>query len=426
MSKINKKLTEEVFSEVKKVDTLLEESAGLKPAPLVESLEERIKKRLTEDVHTGTEEVTSIEETATTTASTGLTEDEEMQVIEALVKEIEGEDTVTDPATETPGDPTTTDSTTTATTDVPGEGVVSTTEPLATTSTDTAEGITDAPGGPVAGTDTIATDTVTTPIAAPEDVDQLINSMVEPVTDDVVSESTMTDLGYKDAKSENLTGKVQLENVDVTKKTKLGDEDITGKVPGAKTSTEVENNGTGEFVSPEGQKFTDLKTNLDTKEFTKTTDVAGKTVKQPDYNKVVAENVRSKKALDELADQLVSMEEEVSKLRLENYKYKKVNAVLTLADSLNESTKEQIVKKFDECVSDKQVDKLYNIIAEEVKIASKPSLNEAVTKASKSYRFLGESYTATAEDDNSDLPGQKRKNFLMGIGNEDDLYNVTD
>lgn len=293
-------------------------------------------------------------------------------------------------------------------------------------------------GAPDMGGDAMGGDMAVAPTggmdvtSSPEDIDALIDGLL-------LENQELKDLGYEDLGDDEIAGKVNgtknvgkkvtidaapasaTETVDevmnegkeTPKSTPLGDDDLTGKVKGASDT-----NKSGE---PESANK-DLKfTNAADKDFPSTTvkGTPNATVSQPNFDKVKKESEIKDKALVILANKVAVLEGELKALKLENYKAKKVNAILTLAE-LKASTREALVTKFSEAKDFSAVNKLYKDVQGMIKESKRPSLNEAVTKATKSVKtIIAESNT---ENDGSESEEQKRKNFLMGMPGYDDSY----
>lgn len=270
-----------------------------------------------------------------------------------------------------------------------------------------------------------------TPIAQPEDIDQLIADLVSPegeveeVSPVVIGESELKDLGFEDLGDEDVNSKVKMESKNNKTKaivegeiklTKLGDEDITGNVKGAEASKAVKHSGTGKKVDPTGNTFEDLGDEDVNSNKVKETGSA-KVETQPKFATLKKESEQKSKALYNLAEQVVDLQDEVSKLKFENFKLKQANSVLTLVEELKLSTKEKLVEKFDNCKTVAEVKRLYTEVASMVKEHKRGSINEAVVRNSKSIKHFAESVDFTEEDND-----QARKNYLMGLEGYDDQY----
>lgn len=296
-------------------------------------------------------------------------------------------------------------------------------------------------GGPAmgapAGTADMGADMATSPVGAPEDIDQLINNLVSPEADMeesapvVIGEnSELKDLGFSDLKDEDLTSKVKMEAKKSVKKegeiklTKLGDKDITGNVKGATAGGEaVKHSGTGKRNDPKGEEYVDLgDEDITSGKVKETAAGAAKAPSQPKFAAVKEESARKSKALYNLAEKVVDLQDELTKLKFENFKLEKVNTVLTLLPELKQATREKLVEKFDACKSYAEAKKLYTEVSSMVKDFKRGSINEAVLKNSKSTKYLAEGVDGSengAADDNNE---QARKNYLMGMKGFDDQY----
>lgn len=288
----------------------------------------------------------------------------------------------------------------------------------------------DAPVSEPSGVEDVTATAEVTPVAQPEDIDQLIADLVSPESDMeetspvVIGESELKDLGFEDLGDEDVHSKVKMESKDNKAKsivegeiklTKLGDEDITGNVKGAEASKAVKHSGTGKKVDPTGNTFEDLGDEDVNSNKVKETGAA-KPV-HPKFAEVKKESEQKSKALYNLAEQVVDLQDEVSKLKFENFKLKQANSVLTLVEELKQSTREKLVEKFDNCKTVAEVKRLYTEVASMVKEHKRGSINEAVIKNSKSIKHFAESVNSTEEDND-----QARKNYLMGLEGYDDQY----
>ena len=289
----------------------------------------------------------------------------------------------------------------------------------------------DVPVSEPSGVEDVTATAEVTPIAQPEDIDQLIADLVSPegeveeTSPVVIGESELKDLGFEDLGDEDVDSKVKMESKDNKTKaivegeiklTKLGDEDITGNVKGAETSKAVKHSGTGKKVDPTGNTFEDLGDEDINSNKVKETGSA-KVTAQPKFAELKKESEQKSKALYNLAEQVVDLQDEVSKLKFENFKLKQANSVLTLVEELKQSTREKLVEKFDNCKTVAEVKRLYTEVASMVKEHKRGSINEAVIKNSKSIKHFAESANSVEEDND-----QARKNYLMGLEGYDDQY----
>lgn len=287
------------------------------------------------------------------------------------------------------------------------------------------------PGAEPSGVADVSATAEVTPIAQPEDIDQLIADLVSPESDVeetvpvVIGESELKDLGFEDLGDEDVNSTVKMESKNnkaaaivegEIKLTKLGDEEITGNVKGAEASKAVKHSGTGKKVDPSGNTFEDLGDEDINSNKVKETGSA-KVSSQPKFAELKKESAQKSKALYNLAEQVVDLQDEVSKLKFENFKLKQANSVLTLVEELKQSTREKLVEKFDNCKTVAEVKKLYTEVASMVKEHKRGSINEVVMKNSKSIKHIAESVDSTEEDND-----QARKNYLMGLEGYDDQY----
>lgn len=151
-------------------------------------------------------------------------------------------------------------------------------------------------------------------------------------------------------------------------------------------------------------------------------------------SKIKADSAVKSKALVNLAEDLIKVQNENKTLRLENYKLLKLNGLLTLLPELEQTTREQLAEKFDRCSSDSQVIALYKKVVGVVKESRKPSLNQIVTEQRKDVRvftegrahderLLREKVEGNQKDQREILSeDQIRKNELMGIGSGDGYF----
>jgi hypothetical protein len=254
------------------------------------------------------------------------------------------------------------------------------------------------------------------PIDGGEQIDQLIADLVSgtetPDDSTILGENAMGDLGYENAKDEDIKSKVKgMKKESELKLTKLGDKDITGNIasaPGKRTPKK----GAG-LEGAEDLGDEDITSG-------KVKEGGAKTASQPSFSSVVKENEQKTKALYTLAEKVITLEDEVANLKFAKFKLEKVNAVLTLLPELKLSTREKLVEKFDGCKSYAETKKLYTEVASMVKDYKRGSLNEAVSKVKTSeMKYFGE---ATEENKGTLNENQERINMLMGIKGSDDAY----
>jgi hypothetical protein len=274
------------------------------------------------------------------------------------------------------------------------------------------------------GTEEIETDVKTTPISQPEDIDMLIASIL-PEGEETLTENELKDLGFEDLEETDITDKVKMESVvketadRALERVKLGDKDITDKVGDAIDSKKYFHKGKGKHISPEDNEFEKL--GDEDIDGSTVADEAPKKITQPKFTAIQKESEQKTKALYALAEQVVDLQDEVAKLKLENYKLSKVNSILTLLPELAQPTREKLVEKFDKCNSFGEAKRLFNEIASMVKDYKKGSLNEAIIKNNKAAKFVTpESETSTERQELDEA--QARKNMLMGIPGYEDQY----
>lgn len=116
---------------------------------------------------------------------------------------------------------------------------------------------------------------------------------------------------------------------------------------------------------------------------------------------------------------LENFKKQVEALKLENYKLIKANGLLSVGgDKLPTEARNQISEAFDRCSSVEQVNKFYNKLTEKLKSANRPSLNETVKGNKNKITVLKESNSKEETVSREQL----RKNMLMGIPTEQDVY----
>lgn len=299
----------------------------------------------------------------------------------------------------------------------------------------------------------------TTPVSGAEDIDQLIADLVSGTGAEeqpaVFGENAHNDLGFKDLGDDDINSnkvKVKMESKkgvnpfakkddekevegsakdkkedkkkevkeSEIKLTKLGDADITGNVKGAISGKAVEHSGTGKRNDPKGEEYTDLGDD------DITSNKVGKQAEKhvapanPKFAVLKKENEEKTKALYTLAEQVITLQDEIANLKFSKFKLEKVNSVLTLLPELKLATREKLVEKFDTCKSYAEAKKLYSEVAEMVKDHKRGSLNEAVLKTQKSTKYFSEG--VDNEVNESDDKETARRNMLMGLKGYDDSY----
>ena len=211
---------------------------------------------------------------------------------------------------------------------------------------------------------------------------------------------------------------------DTPASTKLNTKEISGAAPKKTGAEHIKDELKGTKNIPEGKeekgttKFTNKVSDGGKKEVTNKTD----------FSKLKQESVQ-RVALNELSSKYVTLQEEVNKLKLENYKLLKVNGLLTLLPELKIDTREQLVEKFSKCTSSKEVLNLYKKVVGLVKEERKPSLNKLILESKSEPKTLDsisntdEKRRLTESTNSSELSSeQKRKNSLMGLPGFTDNY----
>ena len=332
---------------------------------------------------------------------------------------------------------------------------------------DTGAGISMGGGGSASSAAPAAT---TEPGAAPEaapavqggaDANQVVNDIINNLVSAGDEEDPLETLiqtedvigGVMKEAKENIKVNPEIKDASTEAKTttKLGDKDITGKVKDSKDGGKVPGVGKAKVNPATAQG--DLKTkklgdkDIDggapaaTKGKVHMNDVTS-TVKDnkdsainpgDDFtSKVKKENVLKSRALVILGEKYVKLEDDNKKLRFENYKLLKLNGLITLLPELNQSTREQLVEKFDKLANAEQVQVLYKKIVGVVKESRKPSLNQLVTEKRNDVQYFSEgkrhdqhALIEKVQSKASEVDSeQARKNYLMGIpGNDDSYYN---
>lgn len=290
------------------------------------------------------------------------------------------------------------------------------------------------------------------PVDGPEDIDQLIADLVSGTGAEeqpaVFGENAHKDLGFKDLGDEDINSKkVKMESKKGVnpfakkaeeeeakekkaekkevkegeiKLTKLGDADITGNVKGATAGKAVSHSGLGKRNDPKGEEYTDLgDEDITSGKVSKAAEKA-EAPTQPKFASLKKENEEKTKALFTLAEQVITLQDEVTNLKFAKFKLEKVNSVLALLPELKLATREKLVEKFDACKSYAETKKLYTEVAEMVKDHKRGSLNEAVAKTQKSSTRY---FTEDSSDDSSTIDeATARRNMLMGLPGYDDAY----
>jgi hypothetical protein len=162
----------------------------------------------------------------------------------------------------------------------------------------------------------------------------------------------------------------------------------------------------------------------------KVTPMEGRTPEdiEKDQKGIVTESVKKSKMLYKAAMAIANqkaaikeMKESINKLKLENYKLIKANGLLSVAgDVLTKEARTQISEAFDKCQSVDQVNKFYAKLTEKIRTAQKPSLNEVATSRKTKIQILKEAVNNPTKP--ADSYEQMRKNMLMGLNTETDMY----
>lgn len=260
-------------------------------------------------------------------------------------------------------------------------------------------------------------------ISSPEDIDALIDQLVsEDGSESDMEEGLIEAAASEEEAVKKESTKVTKKNTktmaeDTTKSTKLGDKTLTDKVKDEKANGLTKPGKAEKGAADLDFDKLDAETPTD-----KIGDEKGEKLSQPKFDAVKAkkESTLKSKAMYKLAEKVITLEDELAKLKFEHYKALKVNGILTLLPELKENTRIKLVTKFDECKSYLEVRKLYSDVSKMVKENKRPSINEAVTKNSKSVKTV---ITESAVNDEGQVDDtQARKNFLMGVKGYDDQY----
>jgi hypothetical protein len=288
-----------------------------------------------------------------------------------------------------------------------------------------------------------------TNISQPQDIDSLIANMV-PSEETLTENKQLNALGYKDLKDKDLVGnKIKMENkISQIKKLKESIEKETGKkvifenedlgngaekpttlpnkfktptsVQGASEHKKVEHADKAKVVSSvAGFKLVELGEEKVQGKASKVSNEKGSKMKEGSFEQVKAESTHKSKALINLAEKHVMLEEKSNALILENYKLKKVNSLLTALPMLQESAKKALIERFDSCKTQQEAAQVYKDVVSVIKESNvsetlnKRKLTESVIKSQKSnVSFLSEGTEQESDD-------QARKDMLMGIGGEE-------
>lgn len=149
---------------------------------------------------------------------------------------------------------------------------------------------------------------------------------------------------------------------------------------------------------------------------------------------VMSESVKKSKMLVKAAAailQLKKMQEaavrESNKLRFENKKLSKVNALLAVAgDKMTKDVRKKMVESFQKCKNESEVTNLYGKVINIIKEHNRPSLNKIVKRVNPSIKtatnIIKESASNKSEVEVRVSKDQKRKAYLMGVSNTEDMY----
>lgn len=150
---------------------------------------------------------------------------------------------------------------------------------------------------------------------------------------------------------------------------------------------------------------------------------------EADQKGVVTESVKKSKMLV-VASEIINKQRKaieegkknIAKLKLENYKLIKANGLLSVAgDMLSKEARTQISESFDKCGSLDQVNKFYNKVTEKLKNAQRPSLNQVSGSRKTKINVIKEAVNGTEKKETISRE-QMRKNMLMGLPTNDDVY----
>ena len=148
-----------------------------------------------------------------------------------------------------------------------------------------------------------------------------------------------------------------------------------------------------------------------------------------DQKGIVAEGIHKSKMLvkaaaiiDKQRNDLKESKKIISNLKLENYKLIKTNGILSVAgDKFSKEVRNKISEGFDKCKDIETINKFYSKITEQIKLNDKPSLNQLVTSKKTNVSVIKESKNPSEQKQKISLE-QQRKNMLMGLDTEDDVY----
>lgn len=150
---------------------------------------------------------------------------------------------------------------------------------------------------------------------------------------------------------------------------------------------------------------------------------------------VMSESIKKSKMLVKAAAAILKLKKmqesaykEANKLKFENSKLAKVNAILAVAgDKMTKDVRKKIVESFHACNSKNEVSKLYGKIVNVIKESQNPTvkkvINNAKTSKVKTVAPIKESTEKKVTNQTSQVSReQMRKNYLMGFKTETDMY----
>jgi hypothetical protein len=147
----------------------------------------------------------------------------------------------------------------------------------------------------------------------------------------------------------------------------------------------------------------------------------------------VKESVKKSKMLVKAAAAILKLKQiqeaqqkEITKLKFEAAKLNRVNALLAVAgDKMNKEVRKKIVESFAKCKSAKEVNALYGKVVNVIKEHSKPSLNKTIANTKRTQVKTAKSInegTNRSEAKVDVSKSQMRKNYLMGLDTQEDMY----
>lgn len=135
--------------------------------------------------------------------------------------------------------------------------------------------------------------------------------------------------------------------------------------------------------------------------------------------------VKAAAAILKIKQMQEAAQKEANRLKFENAKLSKVNALLAVAgDKMTKDVRKKMVESFSKCKTPADVNALYGKVVSVIKEHAKPSLNKAVVAKKTQVRTavpLKES--AERQEVKLDVSRQQmRKNYLMGMNTSEDMY----